>query len=114
MNDDNPKYSQIIIDGLEEPNIILKCRSSLKEYTATVDNIGKMIKKDGDKVIECRGNVLGDDHLEYVKIRRDILLKIACYAGYTLKELVNYNYHVLDDGKIEPFTEFVDYLFKKK
>ncbi len=70
-----------------------------------------MIKENGDNIIECRGAVFGDNHLEYVKIRRDILLTTAYCAGYTLKELVNYNYHVLDDGKIEPFTEFVYHLF---
>lgn len=114
MMDDDLKYSEIIIEGSEAPKISLKRHDHLQEYTATIDDIGNMIRKYGDNVIECRGNVFGNKHLEYVKIWRDILLKTAYFAGYTLKELVNYSHHVLDDGKVQPFTEFVYYLFKKK
>ncbi len=114
MKEDKPNYCAIIIEGSKDIKITLHRRGYLQDYPATVDNIGKMIKKDGDNVIECRGNVFGDSHLEYIKIRRDILLKVAYYAGYTLKELVNYSHHVLDDGKIQPYTEFVYVLFKKK
>ncbi len=67
MSEDKPTYSEIIIEGLEDLKISLKRRGYLQEFTATVDNIGKMIKENGDNMIESRGNVFGDNHLEYVK-----------------------------------------------